>query len=931
MIRRILISFFTFFILFQVKAQISEGGLPPSFSYETNLRSEIAVTDISVPFNVEDLILVDEWQVSNGAPLKVATSIPVDLTLTNSGNWQVLPGGEKIWQLRIQAKEAIALMLYYKTFRIPEGGKLFIYNADKTQVLGAYTHRTNPRGDRFATEFIAGDDLILEYVPAPSGEVADIEIEEIGYGYNHLQVFDSNELRSSGSCMVNINCSEGAAWQKEKAGVCYTIQKIGSNSYICSGSLVNNTAQDFKPYVLMAYHCMEETQSDDVSVVSTPEDMKQWMFYFNRERQGCSDSSPAIQRTMTGCKKVAATNIDGGSDGLLLLLDQDVPESYNVYYNGWDRRNIAAQSGVGIHHPEGDYKKISTYTSQAKATTWNGTNSTVGAKNAHWNVIFSETENGHGVTEGGSSGSPLFNENHLIVGTLSGGTSSCEKPTGVNLYGKLSYHWNKFTQDDSTRMDVWLDPDNTGAETLSGLSHTVSKPSPTYLQISYMNKTVNLSWQAPVSTETPTLYSIYRTNQLIGTTQNTNYSDMNVDVVGEVIYSVTAEYADESESLPLMGSIVIQEYKAPSDLTLSTEAGGVVLNWDAPIYKQAISWSTGDPNSVLGVDIPIYFGHLWEADDLKGIANNTITAVEFYAAKEATYSLALIQGNNRYTQAVVSPATSGILSVELTTPFVIDATKELIVALYTYSSNDEVGTMGIDEGPAVIGKGNLISEDAVKWFVLYDGTEDSENQFDNNFYLAAIVSSEQGTTTRMGAAAAEAENTKKAYPVSVIKTDIPNLSLRAISATRSTQLQYPAAFPEITGYNVYRNSILLNSEPVKGLEYTDKAAKGVYSYGVSTVYSGEESEQVLLSSISVSNAQIPENGVYLSPAVFKEQIRILNADKVTQLEIYSISGQLITRIVSPEETINTSALIPGAYIFKLYTKDGIKSVQTIKK
>ena len=41
----------------------------------------------------------------------------------------------KIWQLRLQAKGAIALMLYYETFYLPEGGKLFIYNAEKTHLL----------------------------------------------------------------------------------------------------------------------------------------------------------------------------------------------------------------------------------------------------------------------------------------------------------------------------------------------------------------------------------------------------------------------------------------------------------------------------------------------------------------------------------------------------------------------------------------------------------------------------------------------------------------------------------------------------------------------------------------------------------------------------------------------------------------------------
>lgn len=939
--RRFAFSILTLFILTQTKAQINEGGLPPSFSY-ASLRSEIAATDIPVPFNVDDLLLVDEWQVANGAPLKVATSLYTDINVSNSGNWLTLPGGEEIWQLRIQAKGAIALMLYYKTFYIPEGGKLFIYNTDKTQILGAYTQRTNPRGDRFATEFVAGDDLVLEYVSAPSGELPRIEIEEIGYGYNHLSVSTGSELRSSGSCMVNINCSEGAAWQKEKAGICKTIQKIGAQSYLCSGSLVNNTTQDFKPYVLMAYHCMEIFERSK-STVSTPEEMKQWMFYFNYERQGCSDSSPAVQRTMTGCTKVASTPMEGGSDGLLILLDQEIPENYDVYYNGWDRRNTPAQSGVNIHHPGGDYKKISTYTSAIEHATWYGSNSTTGAKDAHWDVIFSATENGHGVTEGGSSGSPLFNEDHLLIGTLSGGTSSCSEPLGSNLFGKLAYHWDKYSKADTARMDIWLDPAKSGVETLQGLSRTPTKPIPTNLEITYQNKNITLSWKAPDSTEKPSNYNIYRTNQLIGTTSGTTYTDSNVNLLGEVIYSVTAEYSDQSESNPLKGSINILEYKAPTDLEIIVANSKVSLSWKAPVYKQAISWATSNPSSVLGVNIPIYFGHLWETDDLKNIAGNTITAVELYAAREATYSLSIIQEDNTYTQSITSPSRSGITSVELTTPFVIDASKELFVIIYAESSSSSIGTMAIDAGPAIIGKGNLISEDGEEWFVLYNGEEaedDTEEDYNNNFYLVAIISSEKGKEegnnkvisrlTPTSSVSTETKSSKVQYKSRLEAFEYDKYSLRALS-TQSLLLQYPAAFPVITGYNVYRNSTLLTPSTITKLEYTDRTSDGAYTYGVSAVYSGEESEQTLFSSVSVSNIEITEDQTSLSPTVFKEQIRIANAHMVDRIDVYSISGQLIRQINQPNEIINTTLLTPGFYIFKLYTKDGIKTVQAIKK
>lgn len=921
----------------QLKAQVSEGGLPPSFGYASTLRSMPAVQQIPISFNVEDLLLVDEWNVANGSPLCVSTSIPVNLTMENAGTWMDLPGGERIWQLRIQAEGAIALMLYYKTFDIPEGGKLFIYNADKTQVLGAYTQQTNPRKDYFATEFVAGDDLVLEYVVAKSDDEARIEIEEIGYGYNHLSVKTNTDLRSgASSCEVNINCSEGAAWQKEKAGVCQTVQKIGTKSYICTGSLVNNTAEDFKPYVLMAQHCMESTSSSTGTVVSTSDEMKQWLFYFNYERLGCTDSSPAVSKTMTGCSKVASTPLDGGGDALLLLLDEEVPESYNVYYNGWDRTNTAASSGVNIHHPAGDYKKISTFTDKAVQTTWYSS-SVTGAQYAHWDVTFAETENGHGVTEGGSSGSPLFNQNHLIVGTLSGGSSSCDDLSGRNLFGKLYYNWNKYSLADTARLDIWLDPESTGVETLKGLSRTTSKPQPTALNLSYSNKTVTLSWTAPESSESPTHYNIYRTNQLIGTSSSTTYADSELSIWGELIYSVTAEYADGSESDVLSGSIVVQEYKSPTDLTMTSSNGTVSLTWKAPVYSQTISWSANSPAYLLRSDVPVYFGHLWDPDDLTGIDTHQVTGVEFYASKDATYSLKLIQGStttNRqsvYTQSVPAQRMSGVITVDLETPLTIDASKYLLVSVYAYSDSGDVGTIACDEGPAIIGKGNLISEDGEEWYVLYNGeeSEDDEETFDSNFYLGTIVTSSNGNVTKMLAAGSSAG--LKVYDRAWKKSAFSSSSLRA-SELRSADFQYPATFPELTGYYVYRGAERLTASPVQSLSYTDNpTTEGTFVYGVSAVYSGEESDPVLSTETAVSNATIDPEEVSLTPTYFNESVRITNAHKVKRLDIYSISGRLIKEVAYPDEYIPTSDFSSGMYIFKLYLDDQIKTIRAIKK
>ena len=155
-----------------------------------------------------------------------------------------------------------------------------------------------------------------------------------------------------------------------------------------------------------------------------------------------------------------------GSDFCLVLLNQGIPDTFNVYFNGWSRKDTTSPSGVCIHHPEGDLKKISTYNKPLITANYNGN-----PNPCHWEVTWIATSNGHGVTEGGSSGSPLFDNHGRIVGTLTGGDSSCDT-ADLDLpdyYGKFSWSWDKNGVDSTTRLKDWLDPDNTGVMYLDGI------------------------------------------------------------------------------------------------------------------------------------------------------------------------------------------------------------------------------------------------------------------------------------------------------------------------------------------------------------------------------------------------------------------------------------------------------------------------------
>ena len=466
------------------EAQVSYGGTPPSFIENLDLPT---VNSVEVDLNVDNLKSANVESRGENEPPCIAKAIPVAYDMENSGTWTSLSDGREMWQLRIKADGAIAMLLSYQDFYIPECGELFIYSADKTHVIGSFTASTNPRGGSFSTEMVAGDDIILEYVSTKTrkeiSEANDfdsmplISIEDIGYVFDNVVVkrFSNpnsfnTEMGESSACMININCSEGADWQVEKKGVCQMTMYAshgpsGAGWYVCSGTLINNTAQDLTPFILSAFHCYHG---------STEEDLTRWQFTFGYESPGCADELPLETHTIVGSYLRVAIPIEGGSDGLLLELDEDVPLDWDVYYNGWDRRNEEiVGGGVGIHHPAGDIKKISTFKTYETGT-WPGED--IGGQNAHWRFKYVATENGHSVTEGGSSGSPLFASNHLVIGTLTGGNSTCTNVNGDNFYGKLAYHWDVYGDDATTQMKSWLDPLDLGVTQLAGTAIDPSTP-----------------------------------------------------------------------------------------------------------------------------------------------------------------------------------------------------------------------------------------------------------------------------------------------------------------------------------------------------------------------------------------------------------------------------------------------------------------------
>jgi len=444
-----------------VYGQVERGGLPRSFKFHLNQKSLLQVIEVAAP----DMLLLQQEDLEDARlekSYRVGVEVPVEISTVTNGQWDDLPDGGRIWRVTINCKGAQAIGLNYNELRLPTGSDLFVYTSDRKFVIGALTSAEVPQNQKFATRPLDGDEIVLEYYePENVREQALVDISGIVYMYRGFESSEIEKEKSSlsGSCEVNINCEEGLNWKNQKQGVVKILTKVGSKYFYCTGTLMNNTAQDFSGLLLSAAHCSKDFSGG----VASADDYKQWLFYFNNEYPGCVNSTTSLL-SIVGARKLAISEktSDIGSDFLLLKTLKNIPAAYNPFFCGWDAGNGNSTEGVCIHHPDGDVKKISTYTSLLGSGTW-GTTS-----NTHWIVKWSQTPNGYGVTEGGSSGGPLFDDEGLVIGTLTGGQSSCDNPGGEDMFGKFSYSWASNGTTPDMQLRPWLDSLNTGITKMPG-------------------------------------------------------------------------------------------------------------------------------------------------------------------------------------------------------------------------------------------------------------------------------------------------------------------------------------------------------------------------------------------------------------------------------------------------------------------------------
>ena len=394
---------------------------------------------------IDSQILQNLSQSKQSKDVAYQFAIPVPVTL-NPGNSGCIynNGDELVWVLGVRSKEARSLGLILEPFKIPAGAYVYIYDSSKRLIRGAFTNENNYKSAVLPTMPVPGEELILEYhVPAKANMEKTLGVTQVSHDY--FGIFGEEDVKDSRyklsqACNADINCTEGNQLAIEKRSVCRLLVR---GTELCTGFLVNNTNQGNRALLITAQHCIANQNDADKSI-----------FVFGYESPWCNGPDGRIYHSLSG-SVLRSTNAD--IDFSIVELNTFPPYVYRPYLAGWDVSGAIPVQTSAIHHPLGDVKKISIDMDQPVSATFSSMPANSAWKIVQWDI---------GTTEGGSSGSPIFDQNKRVVGILTGGEAVCGRSVN-DYFVKLSVSYN-YSQLLWQQVKGWIDPAGAGLKQLNG-------------------------------------------------------------------------------------------------------------------------------------------------------------------------------------------------------------------------------------------------------------------------------------------------------------------------------------------------------------------------------------------------------------------------------------------------------------------------------
>jgi hypothetical protein len=348
-------------------------------------------------------------------PLVAGRNYDVDMGSAELFDAPILDGSFRVFQAGVVSIDAVAMRLKTDLTGLRESDELFVVDTVTLRAFGPYTRRDARQEGNWLAATEGSAAVLLARTKEDTAPV--MTLLELSHMFRAMPPLKAAE------CHNSIACEGDESLQNVSTGVARYTYSSGRLLYLCTATLINNPVTDeLEPYVLTANHCLPTG-----TTAATAE------FYWDYRPGTCeSDHGPPLG-TLLRSQGEALVDTDSRLDISLATVD-DVPSgSYGRYWAGWSTSALVLNDDVvGIHHPDGDFMRIS----YGRVV---DTSVTTLSYDDQIEVLWDTFGVNSGFTEGGSSGSCLLPSRlgYRIVGVLSNGNF-------VNCSSPVTSRWDRY-------------------------------------------------------------------------------------------------------------------------------------------------------------------------------------------------------------------------------------------------------------------------------------------------------------------------------------------------------------------------------------------------------------------------------------------------------------------------------------------------------
>ena len=340
-------------------------------------------------------------------PNQIGVNRSVEVSPNTRAQKFVNPDGSQIIVLIIKSSGASGIGVHFRDFALADGEEVYVYGASADSIVfGPFTDKGPWGSGEFWSGTVDGDTVVIEFYKRTDENGQGFEVFEI----SHILAELDWRLRSNEPDVLFCEVDASCYGDPEKNAVARIVFN-DNGVYLCTGTLLNDVAQDWTPYFLTANHC--------VSSQAVAQTVEAYWFY-----QTTSCNSGVLRSWVHSPPGANLLATQGSNDFSLIRLQNNAPGG--AYFSGWTSTAQSTGTSVfGLHHPDGYIPpSIPSYLRRSTGSITDTNENCLGLVNGYgigWTS---------GTSEPGSSGSGLWNSNGYLVGVLSCGPAppTCNSP-----------------------------------------------------------------------------------------------------------------------------------------------------------------------------------------------------------------------------------------------------------------------------------------------------------------------------------------------------------------------------------------------------------------------------------------------------------------------------------------------------------------------